>query len=71
MTTVAEIKSAIARLPEPAKDELYSWMVETVEAEEAAPENFTRIQRKLDEVDPAKFRPADPRDIGRILASLG
>ncbi len=71
MTTVAEIKSAIARLPEPDKAKVYSWVLESVETGEAASKNNARIQSKLDEVDTAKFRPADPKDIERILASLG
>ena len=71
MSTVAEIKDAIAKLPGFDKDEVFSWVLESAEAGEAAPENVARIQRKLDEVDPARSRPADPRDIERILASLG
>ena len=71
MSTVAEIKDAIAKLPEWDKDEVYTWLLESVKAEEAAPENIARIQRKLDEVATGNLRPADPRDIERILASLG
>ena len=71
MSTVAEIKSAIAKLPDLDKDDVLSWVLESVEAEESAAGNVARIQHELDAVDPAKSRPADPRGIERILASLG
>ena len=69
MSTVAEIKDALGRLTPAEYYEIADWLGE--HAPDETPENLARIQRKLDEVDPAKARPWTDEDWARVKAILG
>lgn len=69
MSTIAEIKSALSHLTPTECDELEGWFSE--HRLDESPENLARIQRKLDEVDPAKARPWTDADWARVKTILG
>ena len=71
MSTVAEIKEAIDRLPEAQQVELCSWLEDRLAPGwDSDPENVARIQKKLDEVDPTKSQEWTEADWDRLRASV-